>query len=101
MPAEPQYCPFPCRVEETLGQILAEVQDLKAAFPEDEYGTADILGHRRFHDAKIAAAKAEEAFWTSLKFDLAKKGAIAILTTLAGLIVVGAWATIKLKIGGK
>lgn len=88
-------CPITCKVEDQLETILEEVRGLKSAFPLDEQGEADILGHRRFHDAKIAAAKAEEEFWRELKLDLAKKGAWALLLVILGLILLGLTAKFK------
>ena len=95
----PQECPYNCEVKDQLEEILSAVQSIQKAFPEDGDGEADFSGHRRFHEAKIAAAEAEAAFWRELKFDLARKGAIALLTIIAGLIVLG--LSVKLGIGGK
>ena len=58
-------------VEQQLDEILTELKSLKEAFPLDERGQVDVTGHRHFHEAKIAAAVAEEAFWRELKLDLA------------------------------
>ena len=84
-------------IESQLSEILAEVRALSSAFPQDTQGRADVAGHRQFHEAKIAAAKAEKEFWQELRLELAKKGALAILTVLIGLVMVG--AAVKLGIG--
>jgi hypothetical protein len=82
---EVKSCPF----EAKLDAILHELGSLKKAFPEDEDGEADFPGHRRYHDAKIAAAKAEETFWRELRLELAKKGAWGLLLIILGLLVAG------------
>ena len=74
-------------IEEQLAEILAEVRALSSAFPLDAQGQADVSGHRQFHEAKIAAAEAEQYFWRELRLELAKKGVLAILTVLIGLMV--------------
>lgn len=82
-------CALHRQVDEQFTAILNELSRLKTAFPEDESGEYDLAGHRRYHDAQIAAAKAEEAFWRDLKLDLAKKGVWAIVLVLIGLLVTG------------
>lgn len=85
-------------VEEHLDLILAELQNFKSAFPVTAQGEVDVDGHRRYHEAKIKAALAEESFWRELKLDLAKKGAWFLLLVILGLVVMGAMA--KMGIGG-
>lgn len=79
--------------EPSLREILHAISAIKAAFPG-----GDVIEHCKFHEAAIAAKKAEERFWTELKLDLAKKGAWALLFILAGLIVLGILS--KFGIGG-
>lgn len=101
MPTGPTKCLDPQRtpsIEERLDEILQELHSLKTAFPNGPEGEADLIGHRRYHEAKIAAAEAEKAFWQELKLDLAKKGAWGILLIIVGLIVAGLMA--KLGLGG-
>lgn len=93
-------CMHGCKVEEQLEKILHELERLNAAFPEDRHGNPDAIGHREFHERRISAASAEEKFWQDLKLDLAKKGALALLTVIIGLIVTG--AAVKLGfVGGR
>lgn len=81
-------CAIPA-IEAKLDEIIDELRVLKTAFPETEYGEADVAGHRKYHDAKIAAAQAEAEFWHELKLDLAKKGSWALFLIILGLIVAG------------
>ena len=84
-----------CEVKELLETILQRLDALSEAFPVDASGRADIAGHRRYHDAKIAAAKAEEAFWRELRLELAKKGAWALLLVVIGLFAGGVIAYLR------
>lgn len=70
--------------------IAKQIDKVMAAFPD-----RDVEGHCEFHQAKIDAAKAEEKFWSELKFDLAKKGLVGIITVLVGMVVLGfgAWVS--------
>lgn len=82
----------PCDIfslKEKIDLVLLKLKQLEAAFPHDETGDVDWIGHRRYHDAKITAAKAEAEFWTALKLDIAKRGAWAIITILAGFVLFG------------
>lgn len=72
------------------------VQHFSKAFPVVD-GEIDIVGHRKFHEAKIKAAEAEARFWNELRLDIAKKGAWGLLLILVGLILVG--LSVKLGIG--
>lgn len=71
-------------IESQLVEIKTCVATIKLAFPE-----GDIEGHRKYHEAKIKAAVAEEAFWKDLKLDVAKKGAWSVFVILVGLVVLG------------
>jgi hypothetical protein len=77
-------------IEAQLLEIKTCVASIKLAFPE-----GDIDGHRKYHEAKIRAAVAEEAFWKDLKLDIAKKGAWGFIVILIGLVMIG----ISAKIG--
>lgn len=80
-------------IERMLAEIQASIGCLHKAFPD-----GDIDGHRKYHEAKIRAAQAEEIFWTDLKLDIAKKGAWGIIIVLVGLFMLG--LSVKLGIGG-
>ena len=71
-------------LEKKIDDISDCVVAIKKAFPN-----GDIDGHRRYHDARIKAAVAEEAFWKDLKLDVAKKGAWGLITIIVGLIILG------------
>ena len=70
-------------LEEKVDEALSILATITHAFPDG------VEAHRAAHVAMIKAAAAEEKFWDELKLDLAKKGIIAILAVLAGLVVVG------------
>lgn len=90
-------CPMTCEVKDQLNAILEKLDCFEEAFPLDSEGSPDILGHRRAHEADIAAAKAKEKFYEELRLDLAKKGSWALVLVIAGLVLMGALA--KLGIG--
>lgn len=72
---------------EALGQKLDELrhssEEVMSAFPDGPQA------HRKAHEAMISAAKAQEAFWSELKLDIAKKGIWATLILVLGLVIVG------------
>lgn len=76
-------------IEAQLDQALADLKVIKGAFPEDEFGNVDTLGHRRYHEEMIAAAKAQTKFWEELRRDLLKKGLMGVLIIVLGLIGTG------------
>lgn len=76
-------------IEDQLEQALADLKVIKGAFPEDEFGNVDILGHRRYHEEMITAAKAQTKFWEELRRDLIKKGLMWGLLAVIGLAVTG------------
>lgn len=76
-------------IEDQLEQALADLKVIKGAFPEDEFGNVDTLGHRRYHEEMIAAAKAQTKFWEELRRDLIKKGLMWGLIAAIGLMVTG------------
>lgn len=79
-------------IEKLLFDIQASLEKMHSAFPD-----GDTDGHRKYHEARIAAAVAEERFWTDLKLDMAKKGVWGIITVLTGLVLLG--LSVKLGIG--
>lgn len=87
--------PARSHIEDQLDEILAELKLIKGAFPENEDGTIDVAGHKRYHEEMIAAAKAQTEFWRELKLDIAKKGVWGISVIVVGLIVSG----LAVKIG--
>lgn len=50
-------CPMTCEVKEQLDAILANLEAIKEGFPKDREGRPDIVGHRRGHEAEIAALR--------------------------------------------
>jgi len=76
-------------IEDQLEQALADLKVIKGAFPEDEFGNVDTLGHRRYHEEMISAARAQTKFWEELRRDLIKKGLVWGLLAVLGLAVTG------------
>jgi hypothetical protein len=85
-------------IERKLDLILAEIRKLEGAFPRNEDGSADLEGHKRFHDTKIKAAEAEMRFWQELKLDLAKKGAWGVMVVVVGLVILGLGAKLGITV---
>ncbi|MDP3322631.1 MAG: hypothetical protein Q8S71_03690 [Hydrogenophaga sp.] len=77
-------------IEVKLDEITTCIASIKQAFPD-----GDVIGHRKYHEAKIKAAVAEEEFWKDLKLDIAKKGAWGLIVILIGLVLLG----ISVKLG--
>lgn len=87
---EPTLCPISnCPADDKLSLILKELADFRRAFPENEFGDADYLGHRRYHEAKMAAAAAEKAFWLTYRNELIRRGTYFLILTLAGVLATG------------
>lgn len=83
-------CPLEnCPVDDRFDLILKELAHIRRAFPENEFGEPDILGHRRAHDAQIEAKEAEKAFWIGLRNELIRRGAYFLILTLAGILATG------------
>ena len=81
-----------CPMEVKIDRLLAMQEAVTGAFHKDEDGAVDFIGHKRYHDASIAAAKAQEDFWRGLRYDLTKRGIIWAVITLLGLASLGlAW----------
>lgn len=70
-------------LEEKVDEALSLLANISYAFPD---GTE---AHRNAHLAMIRASEAQERFWNELKLDLAKKGVVAIVVVLVGLMVTG------------
>lgn len=83
-------------IEKKLDLILAEVKNMRHAFPKDDEGKVDYDGHRKYHEQLIATAKAQEDFWKDLKKDVAKKGIIGLIALACGLLWLGAQAKLGL-----
>lgn len=77
------------QIDDRLDEILSEVRKIHNAFPRTDGGDADFEGHRRYHEAMIRAANAQEKFWKELKLDVAKKGVWGLLVIVVGLAVLG------------
>lgn len=70
-------------------KVLEARSQILYAFPDG------VESHRRAHEAMIAAAKAEEAFWQDLRRDVAKKSIWGILHILSVLLL----GTLAVKLG--
>lgn len=77
---------FKALVDESIKTASAQIL---YAFPDG------IDGHRRAHEAMIAAAKAEEQFWQDLRRDVARKSIWGILHILTVLLL----GTLAVKLG--
>jgi hypothetical protein len=78
---------------------MDELRNISSAFAKNTDGSVDFEGHRRYHEAMIKAASAQEQFWQDLKLEIAKKGVWGLLTIIVGLTLVGISA--KFGIGAK
>lgn len=86
-------------LDKRFDEVMDELQKMNGAFAKNPDGTVDYDGHRRYHEAMIAAATAQEQFWRELKLEIAKKGIWGLLVIVCGLIVIGLSA--KLGLGAK
>lgn len=73
-------------IEAKLDKVLQDLRTIKSAFPEDEFGNVDTLGHRRYHDEMIEAAKAQTKFWQDLRRELVRKGLFWAIIISLGLM---------------
>ncbi len=73
-------------IETQLEQVIADLRVIKSAFPEDEFGNVDTLGHRGYHEEMIAGAKAQTRFWQDLRNELVKKGLLWAIIIALGLM---------------
>ena len=77
------------QIQQKLSEILNEVRMLHNAFPRTDSGETDLEGHRKYHEAMIKSAQAQEAFWRELRLDIAKKGTWGLLIIVLGLVMAG------------
>lgn len=85
--------PKSSHVEAQLDQIIQDLQTIKKAFPEDEFGNVDAIGHRRYHDEMIEAARAQTKFWQDLRMELVRKGLFWAI--IIGLGLMGSGLAVK------
>lgn len=76
-------------LDKRFDEVMTELQKMGNAFARNPDGTVDYDGHRRYHEAMIAAATAQEKFWQELRLDIAKKGVWGLLVIVCGLVLVG------------
>jgi hypothetical protein len=82
---EETQCGVPSgRVCKALEELTGKYKVLLSAFPND-----DPKGHHDAHQKMIDAAIAQERFWSELRLELAKKGAVALMFLLLSLIAAG------------
>lgn len=86
-------------IDRRFDEIMDELKNISSAFAKNPDGTVDFDGHRRYHEAMIKAASAQEQFWQDLKLEIAKKGVWGLLTIIVGLVLVGLSA--KIGIGAR
>lgn len=86
-------------IDRRFDEIMDALRQINGAFATNPDGTTDFDGHRKYHEAMIKAATAQEQFWNELKLEVAKKGIWSLLVIICGLVVIGVSA--KLGIGGK
>ena len=84
-------------IDKRFDEIMEALHKINTAFATNPDGTTDFDGHRKYHEAMIKAATAQEQFWQELKLEVAKKGVWSLLVIICGLFVVGISA--KLGIG--
>lgn len=76
-------------IDRRFDEVMYELKKIHGAFAVGEDGATDFDGHRRFHEERLKAAKAEAEFWSELKLEVAKKGIWSLLVIVCGLVVVG------------
>jgi hypothetical protein len=84
-------------IDRRFDEVMTELKKIHGAFASNDDGTTDFDGHRRFHEEKVRAAKAEAEFWAELKLEIAKKGLWSLLVIICGLVVVGLSAKLGLS----
>lgn len=95
--------------DEVRDIVLRAIEPVRSAFEQHDkwerrivveaFVDGDPTAHRKAHEAAIAAAQAERDFWDGLRRDLMRKGLIAILLCLLGLVAIGALAALAGKLG--
>jgi len=83
-------------LDRRFDEVISELKKINGAFATNPDGSTDFDGHRRFHEEKLRAAKAEAEFWAELKMEIAKKGIWSLLVIVSGLVVVGISAKLGL-----
>lgn len=83
-------------IDKRFDEVMLELKKMNTAFAVNEDGTTDFEGHRKFHEEKLRAAKAEAEFWSELKLEIAKKGIWSLLVIICGLVVIGISAKVGL-----
>lgn len=86
-------------LDRRFDEVMAELKKIHGAFASNDDGSTDFVGHRRFHEEKLRAAKAEAEFWAELKMEIAKKGIWSLLVIVCGLVVVGFSAKMGMGFG--
>lgn len=84
---------FDKRHTENTGHLEAleeKVDQVLKGFPD-----GDPASHRKFHEALINRAQAREKFWNDLRSELIRKGILAMLVFLGGLLVAGLAVAVK------
>lgn len=76
-------------ISDELRKMNETLSDFSKGFPRAPDGEPDFGGHRSYHEKLIAAAEAEEAFWTGLRRDVIKKGIFWGIAMVFGLMVLG------------
>ena len=84
-------------LDRRFDEVMQELKKISSAFTTNEDGSTDFEGHRRFHENKIIAAKAEADFWRELKLEIAKKGVWSLLVVICGLVFIGVSAKLGFK----
>ena len=83
-------------IDRRFDEVMSELKKIHGAFAVNDDGSTDFDGHRKFHEEKLRAAKAEAEFWAELKLEIAKKGVWSLLVIVCGLVVVGISAKLGL-----
>lgn len=84
-------------IDKRFDEIMDELRKINGAFARNPDGSTDFDGHRKYHEAMIAAATAQEEFWRDLKLEIAKKGIWSLLVIICGLVVVGVSAKLGIS----
>jgi len=76
-------------IDRRFDEVMTELKKINGAFAIGDDGNTDFDGHRRYHQEKLRAAKAEAEFWSQLKLEIAKKGLWSLLVIGFGLMAIG------------
>ena len=85
-------------IDRKLDLILSEFKKFEGAFAKNDDGSIDFDGHRKYHEAMIRAAEEQEKFWHDLKMEIFKKGIIAAIIIVLGLLWIGAQTKFGLSV---